>query len=91
MGAQGKEQSRFQRDCRGTKGDISNIFWLNNPMKIAKGEREREREIERGRNGKDGGRRGNCGRDSISKSDKGGKGERRMTTIMGRTGVGTTC
>ena len=47
MGAQGKEQSRFQRDCRGTKGDISNIFWLNNPMKIAKGERERERERDR--------------------------------------------
>ena len=43
MGAQGKEQSRFQRDCRGTKGDISNIFWLNNPMKRAKGERERKR------------------------------------------------
>ena len=52
MGAQGKEQSRFQRDCRGTKGDISNIFWLNNPMKRAKGEKEREREREREGGGK---------------------------------------
>ena len=79
-----KERSRFQR---GTSGNIGNIFWPNNPMKSAKGERE-------GGNGKDGGRKeGDCGRDSISKSDKGGEEKRRgrMTTIMGRTGVGTTC
>ena len=65
MGASGRkggrgERSRFQR------GDTSNIFWPNNPMKRAKGGGERGRR--RGRRRRE---EGNCGRDSISKSDKG--------------------
>ena len=49
--------------------DIRNIFWPNNPMKRARGERWRVRGGREG--GRKEGRGGNCGRDSISKSDKG--------------------